>query len=56
MTMAIAPEKTYAISGALLIALMRYLSTRPYAEVAEGMSGLTALTEIIGESDDTVSS
>ena len=45
-------EKQFIISESVLVALMNYLQTRPYAEVAQGIAALSKLEEIKPDSED----
>jgi hypothetical protein len=38
-------EKTYILPESLRNALLQYLETRPYSEVAQGIAALTSLQE-----------
>lgn len=44
---------TYEISRELVEALLRYMVTRPYAEVADGIAALQSLKPIEGEKTST---
>jgi hypothetical protein len=44
-------ETVYALTAELREALLKYLVQRPYAEVAEGISQLTALKPIPAATD-----
>ena len=40
------PQRTYLISSAVLMDVMRYLMTRPYGEVVKLMSTLSTLNQL----------
>lgn len=48
-------EKQYLLPEHLLVALMRYLETRPYKEVAAGIAGLSQLEEVKPTAGDETS-
>ena len=45
-TQAQQPQRTYLISSAVLMDVMRYLMTRPYGEVVKLMSSLSTLNQL----------
>jgi len=45
-TQAQQPQRTYLISSAVLMDVMRYLLTRPYGEVVKIMNALSALNQL----------
>ena len=45
-TQAQQPQRTYLISSAVLMDVMRYLMTRPYGEVVKLMSTLSTLNQL----------
>jgi len=40
------PQRTYLISSAVLMDVMRYLMTRPYGEVVKLMGALSTLSQL----------
>jgi len=45
-TQAQQPQRTYLISSAVLMDVMRYLMTRPYGEVVKLMGALSTLSQL----------
>ena len=45
-------EKQFILPESILAAILRYLETRPYAEVAQGIAALTRLEELKAPVDD----
>ena len=45
-TQAQQPQRTYLISSAVLMDVMRYLMTRPYGEVVKIMNSLATLNQL----------
>ena len=46
------PPRTYIISSAQLMDIIRYLMTRPYGEVVKLMNSLAGLTPVSGGNED----